>query len=128
MSHDVVLVHYGSTLNPQVDERCYDVTLMVAYKVIHVFGEQLLLFRGNSINMYHDMVVGLTRDHKLAFTRYFFTSRRMCTNLCYYVPIPPLFGHPTSPLHRTLLRNILLPLGPPLLQHIPYNIGDDNIV
>jgi len=36
----------------------------------------------------------------LAFTRYAFSYRPLYTNQYYYSQIPPLFGHPTPPLHR----------------------------
>ena len=40
----------------------------------------------------------------------------------------PLFRHPYSQSSRTRLRNIIVPLDPPLLQYIPYIIGDGNSV
>ena len=35
----------------------------------------------------------------LAFTRYLFSSRPLYENQYYYSQTPPLFGHPTPPLH-----------------------------
>jgi len=57
------------------------------------------------------------------------TSRRMCTSQCYSLQTSPLFGHPTPPpSSHTLLRNIVFYSIPLLLQYIPYNMVDDNIV
>jgi len=48
---------------------------------------------------------GILLLRNLAFTRYWFASRRMsvcmCTNQWYSLQTPPLFGHPTLPLYRT---------------------------
>jgi len=65
----------------------------------------------------------------LAFTRYSFGSRPLCTNQSYSLQTPLLFRHPTPPTSSpTLLRNRLFPPDPPLLQYTPYNIGNGSIV
>jgi len=64
-----------------------------------------------------------------AFTRYSFSSRHVYKNQYYYSQTPPLFEHPTlPPSSPTLLRNIVFPPDHPLLQYLPYNIGNGNIV
>ena len=43
----------------------------------------------------------IRRDcYSLAVTRYSFSSRPLYENQYYYSQTPPLFGHPTPPLHR----------------------------
>jgi len=66
---------------------------------------------------------------KLDFTRYSFSSRPLYKNQNYYSQTPPLCGHPPpSPSSPTLLRNTVFPPDHPVLQYMPYNIGNGNIV
>ena len=51
----------------------------------------------------------------LAFTRYCFTMRLVCTNQCYSLQTPPLSGHPTSLLHRTHYCAIYVSHRPPCI-------------
>ena len=65
----------------------------------------------------------------LAFTRYCFISRLLYTSQHYDLQTAPLFGYPPHrPSSPILLRNILCLPDPPLLQYMPYDIGDGNIV
>ena len=64
----------------------------------------------------------------LAYTRCYFVSGFVCTNQYYSLHTHPLFSPPPLPSSPTLLRNIMFPPDPPLLQYIPHNIGHGNIV
>ena len=55
--------------------------------------------------------------------------RLLYTNHYYYLQTAPLFGHlPHRPSSPTLLRNVVYRPDPPLLQYMPYNMGNGNIV
>jgi len=64
---------------------------------------------------------------RLAYTRYCFVYGLLCKNKYYSLHTHPLCRHPPPPSSPILLRNVMFPPDPPLLQYIPYAIGDDNI-
>ena len=69
------------------------------------------------------------RVHRLAFTRYSFTSRLLCTN-------QPSFHSPRPPALPTLMQYYCATIGQymtppsniPFVYHAPYNIGHNNIM
>jgi len=63
----------------------------------------------------------------LAVTRDSFSSRPSYNNQYYDSQTPPLCGHPTPPPSSpTLVRNLVFLPDHPLLQYMPYTIGNDN--
>jgi len=65
---------------------------------------------------------------ELAYTRYCFVSGLLRTNQYYSLRTHPLFRYPTPPRHRPHYCAVVFAPDPPLLQYIPHNTGNGNIV